>query len=138
MSHTMGIGTGIRLSANNGQQISSSFQKFQDFMPFPTKSIAWNVFITSIPFSLALIASTYDQDEILFFLILLYCHLNLCHWYRYVAPYHPIPLLLFIVQLSILMPFYLGSLFVPIILIPGIALTALLTCHAHKRLKRLL
>ena len=47
--------------------------------------------ITSIPFSLALIASTYDQDEILFFLILLYCHLNLCHWYRYVAPYHPIP-----------------------------------------------
>jgi len=29
-------------------------------------------------------------------------------------------------------------LFVPIILIPGIALTALLTCHAHKRLKRLL
>ena len=68
MSHTMGIGTGIRLSANNGQQISSSFQKFQDFMPFPTKSIAWNVFITSIPFSLTLIASTYDQDEILFFL----------------------------------------------------------------------
>lgn len=68
MSHTMGIGTGIRLSANNGQQISSSFQKFQDFMPFPTKSIAWNVFITSIPFSLALIASTYDQDEIFFFL----------------------------------------------------------------------
>ena len=50
----------------------------------------------------------------------------------------PSPLLLFIVQLSILMPFYLGSLFVPIILIPGIALTALLTCHAHKRLKRLL
>lgn len=62
----------VRLSANNGQQISSSFQKFQDFMPFPTKSIAWNVFITSIPFSLTLIASTYDQDEILFsYLIIL-------------------------------------------------------------------
>ena len=44
MSHTMGIGTGIRLSANNGQQISSSFQKFQDFMPFPTKKHSMECF----------------------------------------------------------------------------------------------
>ena len=62
MSHTMGIGTGIRLSANNGQQISLHF-KISRLYAFPTKSIAWNDFITSIPFSLALIASTYDQDE---------------------------------------------------------------------------
>lgn len=25
------------------------------------------------------------------FLILLYRHLDLCHWHQYVAPYHPIP-----------------------------------------------
>ena len=36
--------TGIRLSANNGQQISSSFQKFQDFMPFPTKKHSMECF----------------------------------------------------------------------------------------------
>lgn len=138
MSHTMGIGTGIRLSANNGQQISSSFQKFQDFMPFPTKKHSMECFITSIPFSLTLIASTYDQDEILFFLSYYTATLIYAIGIGMLRHIIPSPLLLFIVQLSILMPFYLGSLFVPIILIPGIALTALLTCHAHKRLKRLL
>lgn len=44
------------------------FKNFKTLCLFQLKSIAWNVFITSIPFSLALIASTYDQDEILFFL----------------------------------------------------------------------
>ena len=138
MSHTMGIGTGIRLSANNGQQISSSFQNFKTLCLFQLKSIAWNVFITSIPFSLTLIASTYDQDEILFFLSYYTATLIYAIGIGMLRHIIPSPLLLFIVQLSILMPFYLGSLFVPIILIPGIALTALLTCHAHKRLKRLL
>lgn len=135
MSHTMGIGTGIRLSANNGQQISSSFQNFKTLCLFQLKSIAWNVFITSIPFSLTLIASTYDQDEILFFLSYYTATLIYAIGIGMLRHIIPSPLLLFIVQLSILMPFYLGSLFVPIILIPGIALTALLTCHAHKRLK---
>lgn len=64
----MGIDTGVRLSATNGHRISSSFQNFKTLCRFQSKSIAWNVFITSIPFGLALIASTYDQDEILFFL----------------------------------------------------------------------
>ena len=105
---------------------------------FQSKSIAWNVFITSIPFGLALIASTYDQDEILFFLSYYTATLIYAIGIGMLRHIIPSPLLLFIVQLSILMPFYLGSLFVPIILIPGIALTALLTCHAHKRLKRLL
>ena len=114
------------------------FKNFKTLCRFQSKSIAWNVFITSIPFGLALIASTYDQDEVLFFLFLLYRHLDLCHWHQYVAPYHPIPLLLFIVQLSILMPFYLGSLFVPFLLIPGMALTTLLSCQTRKHLKRLL
>ena len=91
-----------------------------------------------IPFSLALIASTYDQDEILFFLSYYTATLIYAIGIGMLRHIIPSPLLLFIVQLSILMPFYLGSLFVPIILIPGIALTALLTCHAHKRLKRLL
>lgn len=44
------------------------FKNFKTLCRFQSKSIAWNVFITSIPFGLALIASTYDQDEILFFL----------------------------------------------------------------------
>ena len=44
------------------------FKNFKTLCLFQLKSIAWNVFITSIPFSLTLIASTYDQDEILFFL----------------------------------------------------------------------
>ncbi len=114
------------------------FKNFKTLYLFQLKSIAWNVFITSIPFSLALIASTYDQDEILFFLSYYTATLIYAIGIGMLRHIIPSPLLLFIVQLSILMPFYLGSLFVPIILIPGIALTALLTCHAHKRLKRLL
>ena len=77
-------------------------------------------FITSIPFSLALIASTYDQDEILFFLSYYTATLIYAIGIGMLRHIIPSPLLLFIVQLSILMPFYLGSLFVPIILIPGI------------------
>lgn len=114
------------------------FKNFKTLCLFQLKSIAWNVFITSIPFSLTLIASTYDQDEILFFLSYYTATLIYAIGIGMLRHIIPSPLLLFIVQLSILMPFYLGSLFVPIILIPGIALTALLTCHAHKRLKRLL
>lgn len=105
MSHTMGIGTGIRLSANNGQQISSSFQNFKTLCLFQLKSIAWNVFITSIPFSLALIASTYDQDEIFFFLSYYTATLIYAIGIGMLRHIIPSPLLLFIVQLSILMPF---------------------------------
>ena len=114
------------------------FKNFKTLCLFQLKSIAWNVFITSIPFSLALIASTYDQDEILFFLSYYTATLIYAIGIGMLRHIIPSPLLLFIVQLSILMPFYLGSLFVPIILISDIALTALLTCHAHKHLKRLL
>ncbi len=114
------------------------FKNFKTLCLFQLKSIAWNVFITSIPFSLALIASTYDQDEILFFLSYYIATLIYAIGISMLRHIIPSPLLLFIVQLSILMPFYLGSLFVPIILIPGIALTTLLTCQTRKHLKRLL
>lgn len=87
----MGIGTGIRLSANNGQQISSSFQKFQDFMPFPTKKHSMECFHHLHSFQLNAYSVYLWPRWNPLFLILLYCHLNLCHWYRYVAPYHPIP-----------------------------------------------
>lgn len=96
------------------------FKNFKTLCLFQLKSIAWNVFITSIPFSLALIASTYDQDEILFFLSYYTATLIYAIGIGMLRHIIPSPLLLFILQLSILMPFYLGSLFVPIILIPGI------------------
>lgn len=134
----MGIDTGVRLSATNGHRISSSFQNFKTLCRFQSKSIAWNVFITSIPFGLALIASTYDQDEILFFLSYYIATLIYAIGISMLRHIIPSPLLLFIVQLSILMPFYLGSLFVPFLLIPGMALTTLLTCQTRKHLKRLL
>lgn len=114
------------------------FKDFTTLCRFQLKSIAWNVFITSIPFSLALIASTYDQDEILFFLSYYTATLIYAISIGMLRHIIPSPLLLFIVQLSILMPFYLGSLFVPFLLIPSIALTTLLTCYTRKHLKRLL
>ena len=89
-------------------------------------------------FGLALIASTYDQDEILFFLSYYIATLIYAIGISMLRHIIPSPLLLFIVQLSILMPFYLGSLFVPFLLIPGMALTTLLTCQTRKHLKRLL
>lgn len=114
------------------------FKNFKTLCRFQSKSIAWNVFITSIPFGLALIASTYDQDEILFFLSYYIATLIYAIGISMLRHIIPSPLLLFIVQLSILMPFYLGSLFVPFLLIPGMALTTLLTCQTRKHLKRLL
>ena len=41
---SMGIDTGVRLSATNGHRISSSFQKFQDFMPFPIEKYRMECF----------------------------------------------------------------------------------------------
>ena len=114
------------------------FKNFKTLCRFQSKSIAWNVFITSIPFGLALIASTYDQDEILFFLSYYIATLIYAIGIGMLRHIIPSPLLLFIVQLSILMPFYLGSLFVPFLLIPGMALTTLLSCQTRKHLKRLL
>lgn len=114
------------------------FKNFKTLCLFQLKSIAWNVFITSIPFGLALIASTYDQDEILFFLSYYIATLIYAIGISMLRHIIPSPLLLFIVQLSILMPFYLGSLFVPFLLIPGMALTTLLSCQTRKHLKRLL
>lgn len=135
---SMGIDTGVRLSATNGHRISSSFQKFQDFMPFPIEKYRMECFHHLHSFRLSTYSIYLWPRWNPLFLILLYRHLDLCHWHQYVAPYHPIPLLLFIVQLSILMPFYLGSLFVPFLLIPGMALTTLLSCQTRKHLKRLL
>lgn len=114
------------------------FKNFKTLCFFQSKSIAWNVFITSIPFGLALIASTCDRDGILFFLSYYTATLVYAIGIGMLRHIIPSPLLLFIVQLGMLMPFYLGSLFVPFLLIPGIALTTLLTCYTRKHLKRLL
>ena len=113
------------------------FKNFKTLCRFQSKSIAWNVFITSIPFGLALIASTYDQDEILFFLSYYIATLIYAIGISMLRHIIPSPLLLFIVQLSILMPFIRFS-FGPFLLIPGMALTTLLSCQTRKHLKRLL
>lgn len=114
------------------------FKNFKTLCLFQLKSIAWNVLVTSAPFGIALIIDSRNQDGIIFFLS--YYAATWIYAAGISMLRHTIPttVLLFIVQLCLLSPFYLGSLFIPILLIPGIALTALLTCHAHKHLKRLL
>ena len=114
------------------------FKDFKTLWSFQLKSIAWNVWITSAPFGIAFIAYTCDRDGIIFFLSYYIAALVYAIGISMLSHIIPSTILLFIVQLCLLMPFYLGSLFIPFLLIPGIVLTILLTCYAHKHLKRLL
>ena len=72
-----------------------------------------NVFITSIPFSLALIASTYDQDEILFFLSYYTATLIYAIGIGMLRHIIPSPIAVYC-AIKYINAFYLGSLFVPL------------------------
>lgn len=114
------------------------FKNFKTLCLFQLKSIAWNVLVTSSPFGIVLIAYTGDGDGIIFFssyYLATWCYALGISMLRHIIPS---TILLFIVQLCLLLPFYIGSLFIPYLLIPGIVLTALISCQTHKYLKRLL
>ena len=87
-------------------------------------------FITSIPFSLALIASTYDQDEILFSYLIILPPLIYAIGNRYCCYIIPSPIAVYC-AIKYIDAFYLGFSFCSNYFNTRHSTYTLLTCHAQ-------
>lgn len=114
------------------------FKNFRTLCFFQLKSMTWNILLTSAPFAITLLLFGEDWKEIIFLLSFYAATLVYALGVSMLRHIIHAGALLFIVQLTILMPFYLGTLFVPYLLLPGTMITLSLTYQANRNLKTLL
>mgnify|MGYP000008931905 FL=1 len=114
------------------------FRNFRTLCFFQLKSIAWNTFITSAPLGITLILFSRQWNEVFFFPVFYIAIILYTMGISMLRHIIRSQVLLFMVQLILLLPFYLGSLFVPYLLLPEVAITLLLIYYAHRNIKTLL
>lgn len=114
------------------------FKDFRTLCRFQLKSMAWNISLTSAPFGITLILFGRDWKEAIFVLSFYAATMVYAMGVSMLRHIIHADALTFMVQFTLLIPFYLGTLFVPYLLLPGTMITLSLIYLAHKNLKTLL